>query len=254
MALEIAAKLAPVTTIVLIGGQALNFWAERFRIEDPELNDLAPFESKDIDFLGTASDVRLCARYLKGTARFPSADHSNTPQVGLVVWNDGGVTRQIDILGSLAGLDRAEVERTAVQVEIAADVALRVMHPVAIVRSRLANIAILRRHDELTLRQMRASVHAVSAYIKHAASSDSRAALGMIEALQELATSRHGLQLWHAHQIDIALAVRSYHGLPDEFATRRLPRLRARLDTKRKNYEKNQIRIASRSRGRTIKA
>jgi len=35
---------------VLIGGQAVNYWAERYLKSEPELERLLPFTSEDIDF------------------------------------------------------------------------------------------------------------------------------------------------------------------------------------------------------------
>ena len=35
---------------VLIGGQAVNYWAERYLLNEPQLFALQPFTSEDIDF------------------------------------------------------------------------------------------------------------------------------------------------------------------------------------------------------------
>ena len=45
-------KLGDATEhVVLVGGQALNFWAEQTRHRSPELEKERPFTSKDTDFL-----------------------------------------------------------------------------------------------------------------------------------------------------------------------------------------------------------
>lgn len=49
---------------ILIGGQAVNYWAERYREREPQLKALGPFTSADIDFKGTAEDVRRIAAQL----------------------------------------------------------------------------------------------------------------------------------------------------------------------------------------------
>ena len=37
---------------LLIGGQAVNYWAERYLAAEPQLETLRPFTSEDIDFKG----------------------------------------------------------------------------------------------------------------------------------------------------------------------------------------------------------
>lgn len=42
---------------LLIGGQAVNYWAERYLSVEPQLESLQPFTSEDIDFKGGTEDV-----------------------------------------------------------------------------------------------------------------------------------------------------------------------------------------------------
>jgi hypothetical protein len=49
---------------LLIGGQAVNYWAEHYLSADPQLEKLRPFTSEDIDFKGGSADVRHIARQL----------------------------------------------------------------------------------------------------------------------------------------------------------------------------------------------
>jgi hypothetical protein len=56
---------------VLIGGQAVNYWAERYLPVEPQLKQLQPFTSEDIDFKGDRSDVERIGRQLALTPVFP---------------------------------------------------------------------------------------------------------------------------------------------------------------------------------------
>ena len=56
---------------VLIGGQAVNYWAERYLPVEPQLKQLQPFTSEDIDFKGDQSDVERIGRQLVLTPVFP---------------------------------------------------------------------------------------------------------------------------------------------------------------------------------------
>jgi hypothetical protein len=56
----ILAKLADLEReLVLVGGQALNFWVSVYRDRVPALTRAGPFVSKDIDFCGDQRAVRM---------------------------------------------------------------------------------------------------------------------------------------------------------------------------------------------------
>ena len=63
----------PVSPYILIGGQAVNYWAERYLTTEPELEGLKPFTSADIDFKGTQADVERIARQLSLNAKIGRA-------------------------------------------------------------------------------------------------------------------------------------------------------------------------------------
>ena len=52
---------------LLIGGQAVNYWAERYLAVEPQLESLRPFTSEDIDFKCGNADVQRIARQLELT-------------------------------------------------------------------------------------------------------------------------------------------------------------------------------------------
>jgi hypothetical protein len=56
---------------LLIGGQAVNYWAERYLAVEPQLEPLKPFTSEDIDFKGGQADVQRIARQLALPTGFP---------------------------------------------------------------------------------------------------------------------------------------------------------------------------------------
>ena len=49
---------------LLIGGQAVKYWAEHYFHTEAQLESLQPFTSEDIDFKGGSDDVQLIARQL----------------------------------------------------------------------------------------------------------------------------------------------------------------------------------------------
>jgi len=229
--------------VILVGGQALNFWAERYRAKDRDLGRLAPFESEDIDFLGTADDAKLGATILNGKARFPTQDHVNTPEVGVVEFKLQNRERRIDFLGYLAGLERAKVEKRAVSTTHD-DRSFRVMHPLHVLTSRIANIIQLRRRDSLALRQARAAIRVMREYIREAANKSPRVALRNVEDAFHLALSKEAMAVWYEHGIDVAHIFMPYEGLPANFKQTRLPRLLSQLQAKRDKYKRRRDKAA----------
>jgi len=157
------------TEAILIGGQALGLWADQ--LLPPDLIDAlgGPVTSKDVDFFGTVDLARDLARVFGGRIEIPDADHVNTPEAAIVLYERDGKTVQIDILGCLAGLSNAEVQEGWVDLPYGSgedEVVIRVMAPMEVLRSRISNIIILRRRDPNAIRQLRLSPYMVEAYIR----------------------------------------------------------------------------------------
>ena len=56
---------------LLIGGQAVYFWATAYLAQEPSLEQWQPFMSKDIDFQGSRDDLVRFASQLGIVPRFP---------------------------------------------------------------------------------------------------------------------------------------------------------------------------------------
>lgn len=157
------------TNAVLVGGQALGVWVDL--LLDPDLiDDLGgPVTSKDVDFFGNVEVANELAKRLDGRVVIPGPDHVNTPEAAIVLYERHGISYQIDILGRLAGLTEREINDGWVEIphgEGEDEIVVRVLAPIEIMRSRIANIVILRRDDPGAVRQLRISPHIVEAYIR----------------------------------------------------------------------------------------
>ena len=249
-AIAVAQRLEESDSVVLVGGQSLNFWAERFFEADAELAQLVPFESHDIDFLGSLRDARSCAERLGGKWISPPLEAVATPEVGIVECTINGKELRIDFLGFMAGVGTPQARATAIRQDIGQGVTLRVLHPLAILQSRLSNIYTLHRRDRLALRQMRASICVLRQFVKAIAAEDPRTALDLIEDVFDIACSLNGRKLWLEHGVDIFAAIETCPGLPQDFTRQRLPRMRAEIAHRRERYRQNQLAVANRKRRR----
>jgi hypothetical protein len=128
-------ELAPLSEdrrIILIGGQAVAFWAAFFRVE-ASAPEATLFTSGDIDFEGAAQSARKAGQLLGGEVQIPTMDR-HTPNTGLVLFKDSdGVQREIDFLSAPHGLTARDVRDTAIRLSLpnpdGPEAPVWVMHP-----------------------------------------------------------------------------------------------------------------------------
>jgi hypothetical protein len=241
----VLAKVADLgRELVLVGGQAVNFWATYYEGRVPELAREAPFTSKDIDFCGDQRAVRVCAERLGGTARVATFDDA-TPNSGTVVFVDGaGVKRTLDVVSAPFGLKSSEVGETALSVEILDDagaptgVSFYVMHPVLCMESRVHNVVGLpAEYDtEHGRKQLRASILVAREFVRDLldervdAEDPVRATMRLNERVFRFCTrDRHAKELFRSSGVDPAMAILDDPRLPPAFRETRLPQMREQL-------------------------
>ena len=82
---------------LLIGGQAVNYWAERYLATEPQLKSLQPFTSEDIDFKGGSADVQHIARQLELAPGYPPKVQM-TALAGVIPFKIGGLKSNIEMV------------------------------------------------------------------------------------------------------------------------------------------------------------
>jgi hypothetical protein len=120
----------------LIGGQALNYWAEHYLDASPLLRAEAPFASGDIDFLRGLPTAERLARLLPGRLHLGTVYDSGVTIAAIEYRDSDGDPRVIHFLGRMHGVDPNEVVKTSFKLEGY----LRIMHPVLCLESRLSNL------------------------------------------------------------------------------------------------------------------
>lgn len=171
---EIVYRLASILTLsdgaFIVGGQALNIWAERYSAV-AELADFGPYTSKDIDYFGQRDAAAKLAEAIGGRLRIPQMDDA-TPQSAIVEATIDGHEIEIDFLTHVLGVEDAGLKKAAVniilQVKTAEGIdALKVpiMHPFHCLQSRVANVVTLHRKQDVARRQLEASPIVLREYI-----------------------------------------------------------------------------------------
>ena len=166
---EDAAWLIARTTTektVLIGGQAVSFWARYFGIASR-----LPALTRDIDYFGTKAQAARVASGLKfpHTLKIATLDDATPNSAVLMVPMQGYVEPiVIDYLASILGVRSSDIHNSAVTVEIDGQ-RLQVLHPLQLLRAKIWNLYKL--EDKRTLEgieQARLSIEIAAAYVKEA--------------------------------------------------------------------------------------
>jgi hypothetical protein len=126
---------------VIIGGQAVNLWAERYQKDASPWKELRPYTSFDLDVLGNRTDVLTGSQALNAEPFFPSPSE-NTVNSGRIVAQVQGADFEIDFLHSPNGLSPAEVMELARPITFE-QIPLKVLHPLHCVESKTVNLMTL---------------------------------------------------------------------------------------------------------------
>lgn len=172
-----------------MGGQALNLWAEYYSERAKELLEFRPYTSKDIDYFGQRDVAKKLADALGGTVKVPNPDNT-TFQTAIVYATIGGFAIDIDFLSHVKGVQRG-LEQGVVDLVLPYDhegvqgeVALRLMHPLHCLQSRVANVTDLGRDDGTSRRQLAAAPIVLREYIAESLTDgEEREAIEVLQAL-----------------------------------------------------------------------
>jgi len=192
---------------LLVGGQALAFWADHLQVERPE--NLVSGVTADADFIGDSVLARDLARRLGWKIWIPALDDA-TPQTGKVTHRTkSGTVKQVDFLSGVVGLTTKDLARRAIELEIPQIGHLRVIHPIDVLDSRIQNLHLLpEKRTDAGIAQARLSVDVARAFIRQeVATRDERAGLKLLERVAEIASDMAAVRVFLLYGIDPLKAV-----------------------------------------------
>lgn len=243
---RILGQLEPLVSerrVVLVGGQAVAFWAEY--LSKPGLQ-LPVVATKDIDFEGARTIAERAGKLLGAKVQLPRAG-DRTPLTGVVTFVDSdGHERELDFIESPRGLSARDVRDTAVQVAVrnpagGDDIRFWVMHPERSMESRVHNVVELGRTGPISMSQLQVSIDTAREWSREILGDDSvgprvreRAVLDLNERIFRKCRSDQAFRaIYRRHGIDPFDAVLVDDRLPKLFREQRYPQMVAALREKR---------------------
>jgi hypothetical protein len=192
---------------LLVGGQALAFWADHLQVERPV--NLVSGVTADADFIGDSGLAKDLAIRLGWKIWIPALDDS-TPQTGKVTHRTkSGKVKQVDFHSGVAGLTTKDLARRAIEVEMPHIGHLRVIHPLDVLDSRIQNLHLLpQKRTVAGIAQARLAVDVARAFIRQeVATRDERAGLKLLERIADIAGDIAAVRVFLLYGIDPLRAV-----------------------------------------------
>lgn len=224
---------------LLVGGQALGFWADYLQVDKPA--DLVSGVTADADFIGDSALARELGKSLGWRTWIPTLDEA-TPQTGKVTHRlRNGAIKQVDFLSGVVGLTTKDLVRRAVDMEVPNIGKLRVIHPIDVLDSRIQNLHLLPgKRTKAGIAQARLALDVGRAFIQSVIREHGeRPALKLLERIGEIAAEIAAVRVFLLYGIDPLQAVPI-----EDFRTtsalhkRRWPQIVTHVEAKRQTLRK----------------
>jgi hypothetical protein len=201
------------TDMILVGGQALAFWMDRFGVVAG-----GTAISNDGDALGELGKARQLAAAISARLVLPRKTARTSIVAQLRLPAAGGKERNIDVLHllyTISGLRKSsdftrQVVRDSVEVQWRKGKFIRVMDPFDVLESRAQNaVGLYEDKGPHVLTQVKWAIAVASAaLLRLAADADSNDRLGpKVQRICTLARSQVGRRLWSEHGIELLAAI-----------------------------------------------
>jgi hypothetical protein len=192
---------------LLVGGQALAFWADHLQVNRPA--DLVSGVTADADFIGGPALAKELAKKLGWRLWVPTFDDA-TPQTGKVTHRSRtGSVKQVDFLSGVVGLTTKDLVRRAVHMDVPGIGELRVIHPIDVLDSRIQNLHLIReKRTSAGIAQARLAVDVARAFIRRDVETrGERAGLKLLERVAEIAADIAAVRVFLLFGVDPLQAV-----------------------------------------------
>ncbi len=219
LAIEIISNPPEGVDLTLVGGQAVAYWTLLYSDLYPECfteENMAP--TQDVDYVvGAMQDCQRCHEHWGGELQTAKPDDM-TPELGIITIPVPGSDRrlQIDLLGSLIKLERAEINK--LRVSFGGSGEFYVLSEWGVLLNRLHNTLELKKYQgSQGLAQLRNALDICRASIIHLANTDrQKEAQERTRLLMGLAKSGIGVKCLVNHGVNLLSAIPADVGFLDD--------------------------------------
>lgn len=242
---KLAAIAAPGSKAFVIGGQALGLWAAYYAVTPPEVPETYLWFSVDMDFYGTREDAERLKELVGGRIKAPGVD-DHTPQTAVLNTVIDGDSVHVDFLADIAGVEISVVKASVIPLVLptsSGEVPIQVMHPIDVLMSRVANVAVLGRSSAHDIRQIEIASIVVSRFIYDALRNAKPKAVSamarrLIDWLEKDIHGRKAHLLGGADPLDILTKLARSTRIDSRYRDKTLKPAIARIRKKRASFEK----------------
>ncbi len=232
---------------LLVGGQALAFWAQHYQLRLPGV--LSANVTSDADFVGAAQVARDLWRSLKPMGwRYwqPSADDATSQTAKLTKRIEGQGIKQIDFLGSIVGLKTEGIQQRATVLNLADGMRIRVLHPLDVLESRLKNLAELpSKRAPQGIAQAHLAIDVVRCFLEQLLrEGPPRRLFNAIDRVARMAQEKSLESVFYGYGLDLLAAVPADRVPSEEFRTRRWPQILTLITDQRRAHAQRRARRA----------
>jgi hypothetical protein len=239
--LSLLAKLTEeeLEQLILVGGQALAFWADYYDFKEEEHG--VSLMSKDIDFLGGTEVAEHCAKLWQGQLYKPVPFEPTPNNAKVVVPLGNGETLTIDFLAGVYGITDQAVYQRKAQIETKEGIRFYVMTPLFCLKSRLENVLGLGYGGPRIWQEVRKLQVAIHIQQRHLVSlfefGQKRVALKETQLLLHWARQDTGIRIFTDYEIDLLEALpKSHSGYGEPFWQLDYPAKESRILEKRQRF------------------
>jgi len=172
---------------VIIGGQAVNYWAETYLAKEIGLAQWMPFASKDIDFQGNRDDVLRIAKAFGVRAQLPNS-REMTALAGIIPFEIGDRRTNIEVVRPFPGMPKAKMDQWALAAHRGGK-EIRVLDPLSLLDSKLHLALKVDQKERRDVEHLRIMLLCVRAFLRetlHGAEAGSLPARGWLGALERV--------------------------------------------------------------------
>jgi hypothetical protein len=189
---------------VLIGGQAVNYWAEHYLSVEPQLEKMRPFTSEDIDFKGGHADVLRIARQLELAPAYPPKVQM-TALAGFIPFQIGDLKSAIEVVRRIPGISASHTP--AIQAEWNG-ITIRVLDPISLLACKIALTAKVPQANRRDVAHLKILLPCVRAFLGELLQQvelgtlPARAWLNVVKQVLKLTSDQRARKMARKHQLN----------------------------------------------------